>query len=83
MGISGPGKDVLVLIGTQQVDSESIAHLQMHYPVASTPLLNELRGGIMDGQCLLLTCLYVVVYCHNNSINEKLTDFRILRCDKG
>ncbi len=49
MGISGPGKDVLVLIGTQQVDSESIAHLQMHYPVASTPLLNELRGGDMDG----------------------------------
>ncbi len=50
MGIDGPGKEVLVLIGTQQVDSESIAHLQMHYPVASTPLLNELRGGDMDGK---------------------------------
>eukprot|EP01084_Bolivina_argentea_P174685 302576_1 len=49
MGISGPGKDVLVLIGTQQVDSESIAHLQMYYPVASTSLLNELRGGDLDG----------------------------------
>ncbi len=49
MGISGPGKDVLVLIGTQQVDSESIAHLQMYYPVSSTSLLNELRGGDLDG----------------------------------
>jgi hypothetical protein len=29
--------------------SESIAHLQMLYPTATTPLLNELRGGSFTG----------------------------------
>ncbi|KAG5185983.1 6-phosphofructo-2-kinase-domain-containing protein [Tribonema minus] len=47
--IAGPGREILVLAGTQTVDSESIAHLQMLYPVATTPLLNELRGGSFTG----------------------------------
>ncbi|CAM9986756.1 unnamed protein product [Phaeothamnion confervicola] len=46
MSITGPGKEVLVMAGTQKADTESIAHLQMLYPVATTPLLNELRGGV-------------------------------------
>lgn len=47
--IKGPGADILVLAGTQKVDRESIAHLQMLYPVATTPLLNELHGGTFTG----------------------------------
>lgn len=49
IGISGPGKEILVLAGTQTVDSQSIAHLQMLYPAATTPLLNELHGGSFTG----------------------------------
>ncbi|CAN0469119.1 unnamed protein product, partial [Laminaria digitata] len=47
--IKGPGADILVLAGTQKVDRDSIAHLQMLYPVATTPLLNELHGGKFTG----------------------------------
>eukprot|EP00903_Cladosiphon_okamuranus_P011667 g10973.t1 len=47
--ITGPGAEILVLAGTQKVDRESIAHMQMLYPVATTPLLNELHGGDFTG----------------------------------
>ncbi|CAM9747126.1 unnamed protein product [Ascophyllum nodosum] len=47
--IKGPGADILVLSGTQKADRETIAHLQMLYPVAATPLLNEIHGGNFAG----------------------------------
>ncbi|CAM9240227.1 unnamed protein product [Ectocarpus sp. 12 AP-2014] len=47
--ITGPGAEILILAGTQKVDRESIAHLQMLYPVATTPLLNEIHGGELSG----------------------------------
>lgn len=47
--IKGPGHEILVLAGTHKVDAESIAHLQMQYPVATTPLLNEIHGGKFFG----------------------------------
>lgn len=45
----GTGHEVLILAGTQQVHHASIEHLQLLYPCVSTPLLNELRGGDLDG----------------------------------
>jgi broad specificity phosphatase PhoE len=33
----------------RQVHHASIEHLQLLYPCVSTPLLNELRGGDLDG----------------------------------
>ncbi|CAM9359006.1 unnamed protein product, partial [Chrysoparadoxa australica] len=47
--IEGRGQEILVMAGTQLVDAESIAHLQMLYSVATTPLLNEMRGGSFTG----------------------------------
>jgi broad specificity phosphatase PhoE len=32
-----------------QVHHATIEHLQLLYPCVSTPLLNELRGGDLDG----------------------------------
>eukprot|EP00624_Nannochloropsis_granulata_P006632 evm.model.NODE_499_length_36058_cov_18.539797.7 len=47
--VMGTGHEVLILAGTQQVHHATIEHLQLIYPCVSTPLLNELRGGDLDG----------------------------------
>lgn len=43
------GKEVLVIAGTAPVDQETLLHVRMLYSCYNTPLLNELRGGDLQG----------------------------------
>jgi broad specificity phosphatase PhoE len=47
--LAGQGHDIVIMAGTQQVHVETCQHLASYYPLVSTSLLNELRGGDLDG----------------------------------
>lgn len=46
---AGREDGIMVLCGTQAINIATLEHLQLSYPCVTTSLLNELRGGDMDG----------------------------------
>ena len=46
--VSG-GSEILILAGTSDLEAETILHLRMMCPCYNTPLLNEQRGGYVQG----------------------------------
>jgi hypothetical protein len=43
------GSELMVLTGTSSVHTETVSHLRMLFRCYNTPLLNELRGGDLQG----------------------------------
>jgi hypothetical protein len=43
------GSELMVLTGTSSVHTETVSHLRMLFKCYNTPLLNELRGGDLQG----------------------------------
>ena len=43
------GSELMVLTGTSSVHTDTVSHLRMLFRCYNTPLLNELRGGDLQG----------------------------------
>ena len=53
------GSELMVLTGTSSVHTDTVSHLRMLFRCYNTPLLNELRGGDLQGMVsFFLLCLY-------------------------
>lgn len=51
------GSELMVLTGTSSVHTDTVSHLRMLFRCYNTPLLNELRGGDLQGMVSTILCV--------------------------
>ena len=57
------GSELMVLTGTSSVHTETVSHLRMLFRCYNTPLLNELRGGDLQGMVRQTSRLETYLSC--------------------
>lgn len=56
------GSELMVLTGTSSVHTETVSHLRMLFRCYNTPLLNELRGGDLQGMVSYVAISTLIQY---------------------
>ena len=57
------GSELMVLTGTSSVHTETVSHLRMLFKCYNTPLLNELRGGDLQGMVRQTDWRLICIVC--------------------
>ena len=58
------GSELMVLTGTSSLHTETVSHLRMLFRCYNTPLLNELRGGDLQG---MVSYIHIASFCETVS----------------
>ena len=59
---SNLGSELMVLTGTSTVHTDTVSHLRMLFKCYNTPLLNELRGGDLQGMVRhFIICFFIII----------------------